>query len=149
MESSETIQINLFKQLHVHHPEILPVRKQIHKSYHPTMSRHSHQIINHSKHHLFFRQKTKKTTTLRAQPVDSDKNFFLKWNPPRLSHLSEVSSISRGGLYQAQATPGRQSPVSSAANSWHQVKGTKPARLEGELHPPPSICGLSYWSCGH
>lgn len=82
-------------------------------------------------------KKQKKTTTLRAQPVDSDKNFFLKWNPPRLSHLSEVSSISRGGLYQAQATPGRQSPVSSAANSWHQVKGTKPARLEGELHPPP------------
>lgn len=66
--------------------------------------------------------------------------------------LSSLRSFldQQGGLYQAQATPGRQSPVSSAANSWHQVKGTKPARLEGELHPsPPSICGLSYWSCGH
>lgn len=53
--------------------------------------------------------------------------------------LSSLRSFldQQGGLYQAQATPGRQSPVSSAANSWHQVKGTKPARLEGELHPPP------------
>lgn len=53
--------------------------------------------------------------------------------------LSSLRSFldQQGGLYQAQATPGRQSPVSSAANSWHQVKGTKPARLEGELHLPP------------
>lgn len=53
--------------------------------------------------------------------------------------LSSLRSFldQQGGLYQAQATPGRQSPVSSAANSWHQVKGTKPARLEGELHSPP------------
>lgn len=53
--------------------------------------------------------------------------------------LSSLRSFldQQGGLYQAQATPGRLSPVSSAANSWHQVKGTKPARLEGELHLPP------------
>lgn len=113
------------------------MRKQIQKSYHPLMSRHSHQIINHSKHHLFFRQKTKKTTTLRAQPVDSDKNFFLKMKS------SEALSSLRRFLDQQGGS------VSSPSNTWPTEprifcskflapgEGNQTCQVRGGTSPPP------------
>lgn len=130
------------------------MRKEIKKSYHPIQCPGTYKIINHSKHHLFFRQK--KRTTQRTQPVDSDKNFF-KMKSSRSSLISQKFPRSAGGSVSSPSNTWPTEPVSSAANSWHQVKGTKPgpllqtsSQVRAELHPHLWTIILEMWALnGH